>query len=77
MSAFAYYGIVLLTTELFETPDGCHGELFQVNLEISSKLFCCYDRYLYSCQISFIIMSLGNDLIYQGEYPKVLKYWDT
>lgn len=26
VSAFAYYGIVLLTTELFETPDGCHGK---------------------------------------------------
>ena len=26
VSAFSYYGIVLLTTELFETPDGCHGE---------------------------------------------------
>lgn len=25
VSAFSYYGIVLLTTELFETPDGCHG----------------------------------------------------
>ncbi|KAL4223272.1 hypothetical protein ACF0H5_016744 [Mactra antiquata] len=25
VSAFAYYGIVLMTTELFESPDGCHG----------------------------------------------------
>ncbi|KAK3603262.1 hypothetical protein CHS0354_007593 [Potamilus streckersoni] len=25
VSAFSYYGIVLMTTELFETPDGCHG----------------------------------------------------
>ena len=26
--AFSYYGIVLLTTALFENPDGCHGELY-------------------------------------------------
>ncbi|KAK3084065.1 hypothetical protein FSP39_007577 [Pinctada imbricata] len=25
VSAFSYYGIVLMTTELFETSDGCHG----------------------------------------------------
>lgn len=25
VSAFSYYGIVLMTTELFESPDGCHG----------------------------------------------------
>jgi hypothetical protein len=25
VSAFSYYGIVLMTTELFEISDGCHG----------------------------------------------------
>ncbi|KAJ8313044.1 hypothetical protein KUTeg_010417 [Tegillarca granosa] len=29
VSAFSYYGIVLMTTELFETSDGCHGTAVQ------------------------------------------------
>ena len=36
VSAFSYYGIVLLTTELFETPDGCHGK----RSEVSKSLHC-------------------------------------
>ncbi|KAJ8312585.1 hypothetical protein KUTeg_009958 [Tegillarca granosa] len=30
VSAFSYYGIVLMTTELFETSDGCHGSSMKV-----------------------------------------------
>lgn len=30
MSAFSYYGIVLMTTELFEISDGCHGSSKEV-----------------------------------------------
>ncbi|XP_033747024.1 synaptic vesicle 2-related protein-like [Pecten maximus] len=34
VSAFSYYGIVLMTTELFEISDGCHGS------EIKAKAPC-------------------------------------
>ncbi|XP_055958029.1 synaptic vesicle 2-related protein isoform X1 [Patella vulgata] len=38
--AFSYYGIVLLTTALFENPDGCHGTDVKRNPEPKCFLEC-------------------------------------
>ncbi|BFZ04649.1 hypothetical protein BsWGS_07688 [Bradybaena similaris] len=38
--AFSYYGIVLLTTAMFENPDGCHGTDVKFNPNPSCFLEC-------------------------------------
>ncbi|KAI8783265.1 synaptic vesicle 2-related protein [Biomphalaria glabrata] len=38
--AFSYYGIVLLTTAMFENPDGCHGTDVKFNPNPSCYLEC-------------------------------------
>ncbi|GFN92729.1 synaptic vesicle 2-related protein [Plakobranchus ocellatus] len=38
--AFSYYGIVLLTTAMFENPDGCHGTDVKYNPNPSCFLEC-------------------------------------
>ncbi|PVD31696.1 hypothetical protein C0Q70_07114 [Pomacea canaliculata] len=38
--AFSYYGIVLLTTALFESPDGCHGTDVKFNPDPACFLEC-------------------------------------
>ncbi|XP_041377819.1 synaptic vesicle 2-related protein-like [Gigantopelta aegis] len=40
VNAFSYYGIVLLTTALFETPDGCHGTDVKMSGQPTCMLEC-------------------------------------
>ena len=58
--AFSYYGIVLLTTALFENPDGCHGSSprpsFNGTTDTSRVLLSAVPLY---CSITVIVFLLS------------------